>query len=75
MVDRNFKEVSEEEGSTLILRTQAYADLRQIAKRNLKEAERVLAESGYQLFKNTEAEAERKHQSFEESSKGSKGEK
>lgn len=71
MVDGNVKEGPEEEGVPSVLKTQTYADLRQIAKRNLQEAERVLAESGYQLLKNTKVDDRPQDQSLEETSQGS----
>lgn len=74
MVDRNIKEGPEKESSPLILKTQTYADLRQLAKKNLEEAERVLAESGYQLFKNTKVDTDPQGQSLEETSQESKEE-
>ena len=75
MVDRNLEEGQEEESSPLILKTQTYADLRQLAKKNLKEAERVLAESGYQLFKNEKVDTDLQGRSLEETSQESKEEK
>ena len=75
MVESNIEEESEEESSRLILKTQNYADLRQLAKKNLKEAERVLAESGYQLFKNKKADTDPQGQSLEGTSQDSKEEK
>lgn len=74
MVDRKIEERQEEEGSALILKTQTYADLRQIAKKNLEKAERVLAESGYQLFKNTKVDTEPQDQGLKETSHESKEE-
>ena len=58
MAERKIEKEKEEEISPLILKTQEYADLRQLARKNLQEAERVLAESGYQLFKNTKVDPE-----------------
>ena len=75
MVERNIEEGRGEESSGLILKTQAYADLRQLAKKNLKEAERVLAESGYQLFKNTKVNTDLQGQNLEENSQEPKREK
>ncbi len=66
MVERNIEERPDEESSPLILKTQAHADLRQLARKNLKEAERVLAESGYQLFKNTQEDTEPENQGLKE---------
>jgi hypothetical protein len=71
----NFEEGQEEESSPLILKTQTYADLRQLAKKNLKEAERVLAESGHQLFKNKKVDTDLQGRSLEETSQESKEEK
>ena len=62
MADSNIEERPDEENSAQVLKTQTYEDLRQIAKRNLKEAERVLAESGYQLQKNTNVGGESQDQ-------------
>jgi len=75
MVDRNLEEGSGEETSPLILKTQTYADIRQIAKKNLKEAERVLAESGYQLLKNSQLDTEAQDQGLQETSHDSQEEK
>jgi hypothetical protein len=72
MVERNIEEGQEEESSPLILKTQTYADLRQLARKNLKEAERVLAESGCQLFKNTKVDAEPQDQGLKETSQESR---
>lgn len=74
MVDINISEGQEDESSPLILRTQTYADLRQIAKRNLREAERVLAESGYRLLKDTQSGGEAPNQLVEEPSPEAKAE-
>jgi len=71
MVERNIEERQDEESSPLILKTQAHADLRQLARKNLKEAERVLAESGYQLFKNTQEDTEPQNQGLKETSQES----
>jgi hypothetical protein len=71
MVDGNVKEGPEEEGVPSVLTSETYHDLRQIAKRNLQEAERVLAESGYQLLKNTKVDDRHQDQSLEQPSQGS----
>ena len=75
MVDRNREERPDEENSAQVLKTQTYEDLRQIAKRNLKEAERVLAESGYQLHKNKNLGSESQEQRPKEPSEESSNEK
>ena len=69
------EEGHEEESSSLILKTQTHADLRQLAKKNLKEAERVLAESGYQLFKNKKVDTDLQGRNLEGTSQESKKEK
>ncbi len=77
MVDRteNLKEGPGEDNSPLILRAQTYADMRQIAKKNLEEAQRVLAESGCQLFQHSKGDSNLQGQSVEETSPESKDEK
>ncbi len=52
MVDRDEEEEMKEESSGLNVKTQTHAELRRLAKKNLENADRVLAESGDQLLKN-----------------------
>lgn len=63
-----------EENSPLILKAHAYADMRQIAKKNLEEAKRVLAESGCQLFQNSKGGPDLRGQNPEETYSDSKDE-
>ena len=72
MGDREREEEVEDEGSSLVFKTQTYADLRQLAKKNLERAERVLAESGYQLLKNKKLDTEGADQTPPEAAHGSK---
>ncbi|MDX1411684.1 MAG: hypothetical protein R3351_05975 [Nitrospirales bacterium] len=64
-----------EENSPLILKAHTYADMRQIAKKNLEEAKRVLAESGCQLFQNSKGDSDLRGQNPEETYSDSKDEK
>ena len=77
MVDRKeeLEEGPGEENSPLILKAHTYADMRQIAKKNLEEAKRVLAESGCQLFQNSQADPDLQGQSREGTYPESKNEK
>ena len=52
MVEKDEVEDSKEERSPLIFKEQTHAELRRLAKKNLENADRVLAESGHQLLKN-----------------------